>query len=151
MVTAIFAQTEIRGYDYPEEHPSVIAHVSKRRNAQFLKNGIHPQGNISGVTVVTYVSRTPKHPGPASLVPGGHFVRQPTDTWGHKTCGTQIPPRGTSSGGRPDTRYCQARKRRTPAKKEEHFTMGHLETPESLAAGQKTPHHGTLESPAIRI
>ena len=67
-----------------------------------------------------------KHPGPATLVPGGHPANQPTDPWGCKTCGTQIPPGDTSPKDRPDARCCQARTRRTPAKKEEHFAARHL-------------------------
>ena len=78
-----------------------------------------------------------EHPGPAILVPGGHPANQPTDTWGRKTCGTQIPPGDTSSKDKEDT----CRRGRTP----------HRKTPGVLAAGQKTPHQGTLEPSAIRI
>ena len=41
---AIFAHEQFGKFEYPEGHPSVITHVSDRRNIQLLKNGIHPQG-----------------------------------------------------------------------------------------------------------
>ena len=90
---AIFAHEQFGKFEYPEGHPSVITHVSDRRNIQLLKNGIHPQGTpgwqlslMSTGHRAPWTSnsgprRTPCQPAHGHL--GPQDMWHPNPTWGH--------------------------------------------------------------------